>query len=303
MTPDSESKVTGCETDSGCPLCSACTKSSFLKWGVLVAALIVLIISAQWVKAQDAATDKARAETPARSAADAWSELQRTAQKTLGSAVDRVSAAREVLDELTKFADAYSGTSESTIARFNHGALAMAIGDADVAEKSLRKALAETENPALKAAISARLSQLSVRPGSKPPIFKAKSLQGRSVSLKDYKGKVLLIDFWATWCGPCREELPNVKKVYKEYREKGFEILSVSLDHSEDVLKTHVKEESLDWTHIFNGSLPEGADIATQYGVESIPQMILIGRDGRILEVGLRGHALGEAVGRAIGEG
>nr|MBA3641771.1 TlpA family protein disulfide reductase [Acidobacteriota bacterium] len=115
-----------------------------------------------------------------------------------------------------------------------------------------------------------------------------------------YKGKVLLLDFWATWCAPCIAELPNVKKVYEAYRGQGFEIVSISLDQDEQTLRDFVKQRGLNWTHVYNDSLPAGQDLATKYSVTSIPQMILIGRDGKIAGVQLRGEALEDAVNKAL---
>ena len=120
------------------------------------------------------------------------------------------------------------------------------------------------------------------------------------MSQKSNKGKVLLLDFWATWCGPCLAELPNLKKAYQAYHDKGFEVVSISLDRDEETLREFIGKEHLNWTHIYNASLRPEASIADLYGVRSIPQMILIGRDGRIIKSGLRGHALTTTVERAI---
>lgn len=141
---------------------------------------------------------------------------------------------------------------------------------------------------------------MAIRPGGIPPAFVATSLDGRRISLADYKGKVLLLDSWATSCGPCIAELPNVKKVYNTYHDQGFEILSISLDRDEETLRKFVKQQNLSWSHIYNFSLPPGSDIASQYGVNAIPQMILIGRDGKIVDIGMRGPTLEEAVKRAV---
>jgi len=125
-------------------------------------------------------------------------------------------------------------------------------------------------------------------------------LDGVKISPADYQGKVLLLDFWATWCGPCIAELPNVKRVYEKYHRQGFEIVSISLDRNIETLREFINKEKLNWTHIYNLSLTQGEDIATQYGVESIPQMILVGRDGKIVNTGIRGPALEASVQRAL---
>ena len=126
----------------------------------------------------------------------------------------------------------------------------------------------------------------------------AKDLDGKPVTLADFKGKVLLIDFWATWCGPCRAEMPNVIKAYGKYHAKGFEVLGISLDRPNDVekLKSYIKEKGMPWRQVHYS---EGQnDVATAYGVEGIPHTVLVGGDGKVIRIGLRGPALEKALER-----
>ncbi len=228
----------------------------------------------------------------------AWEALRESAQKRLESGGE--AALREVLNDLLAFEETNRGTLEGAIALFNHGQLSAAIGELDAADASLRRAREAATDPQLLAAINQALAQVALRPGANPPKFTATTLDGREISPGDYKGKVLLLDFWATWCGPCIAELPNVQRVYKEFHEKGLEIVSISLDRAPEPLEKFLERESLPWTHVLNAAAPREEDPASIYGVTAIPTMILIGRDGRIADVNMRGPRLEEAVERAI---
>jgi peroxiredoxin len=135
--------------------------------------------------------------------------------------------------------------------------------------------------------------------GSKFPDFDEKDIDGKHVSVSDYKGKVVLVDFWATWCGPCVHELPNVIKAYEKHHEKGFDIIGVSLDQSQDKLKGFLKDRKVTWQQFFDGK-GWGNKLATKYGVQSIPATYLLDRDGKIIDKDLRGEALEGAVATAL---
>jgi|TARA_B110000116_G_scaffold144522_1_gene125315 thiol-disulfide isomerase/thioredoxin len=132
--------------------------------------------------------------------------------------------------------------------------------------------------------------------------LKFTSLAGKEIDLADMKGKVVLIDFWATWCGPCIAELPNVRKAYEDYHDKGFEIIGISLDKAKDEakLKSFVKDENMPWPQAFDGKGWD-TDLAQQYGISSIPATFLVGKDGKIVSSNLRGPALSSAVKKELG--
>jgi peroxiredoxin len=104
----------------------------------------------------------------------------------------------------------------------------------------------------------------------------------------------VLIDFWATWCGPCIQELPNVVAAYQQFHEQGFEVLGISLDRERERLDQFLARQNMPWPQIHD--TPEAGAIANKYGVESIPATFLLGRDGKIARVGLRGEDLHDAV-------
>jgi peroxiredoxin len=138
-----------------------------------------------------------------------------------------------------------------------------------------------------------------IKPGATPFPINAKDIAGKPVSLGQYRGKVLLIDFWATWCGPCVAELPNVQAVYNQYHKQGLEVVGFSQDEDESTLKSFVAQRGMPWRQVFCGSA-FGGKVTEAYGVHAIPFMVLIGRDGKIAAVDMRGPELGEAVASAI---
>lgn len=133
------------------------------------------------------------------------------------------------------------------------------------------------------------------------PDFEVKDLNGNPLSLAKFRGKVVLVDFWATWCGPCIEELPNVLAAYKKYRAKGFEIVGISLDRNEAELRSFVVEKQMTWPQYFDGKHWDN-ELAVRYGVASIPTTYLLDRDGRIIGADLRGPALEEALAKILGK-
>ena len=131
--------------------------------------------------------------------------------------------------------------------------------------------------------------------------FSTTDINGKPIRLSDYKGKVVLLDFWASWCPPCEREVPNMKKVYKKYRDKGFEIIGVSLDNDSDDLREFIKETGIDWPQIFTGHGWE-TPIVIHYSVNEIPEPWLIGKDGRLITKEARGEYLEPLVKKALKE-
>lgn len=123
------------------------------------------------------------------------------------------------------------------------------------------------------------------------------ALDGRRVDLANLRGKVVLIDFWATWCGPCIAELPNVKKVYAEYSSKGFEIIGVSLDAEKDrqKFKDLVESEGVSWPQRFEGKGWKDP-LAESYTISGIPAMFLLDQDGMLVSTNARGEKLEQEV-------
>jgi peroxiredoxin len=111
-----------------------------------------------------------------------------------------------------------------------------------------------------------------------------------------YRGKVVLVDFWATWCGPCVAELPNVRAAYDKYHEQGFDVVAISLDDDVAELKRFLAERKIPWTTLRD----EGHPLAEKYGITAIPSTFLVGRDGKVLHVDLRGERLLEQLAEVM---
>ena len=126
-----------------------------------------------------------------------------------------------------------------------------------------------------------------------------KTTDGKEFNLKDFKGKVVLVDFWATWCGPCVREIPNIQDAYKQYHSKGFEVIGVSVDHDRDDLVQFLDKRKLPWKSINND---DGVALAKKYDINSFPNPILVGRDGRIVSLRARGSQLHRLLARLIDE-
>jgi peroxiredoxin len=140
-----------------------------------------------------------------------------------------------------------------------------------------------------------------LRVGDVAPNFEVPGLDGKPVDLADQRGKYVLLDFWATWCAPCREETPFLKAVFDAFgRDRRFVMIGLSLDQEPDAPRRYVAEQSLGWIQGLLGDWQE-AKLPSQYGVQGIPSILLIDPDGRILAPDLRGPAIKEAVAEALG--
>jgi thiol-disulfide isomerase/thioredoxin len=136
--------------------------------------------------------------------------------------------------------------------------------------------------------------------GGEAPDIVMDNLEGESIKLSELRGNVVLIDFWASWCGPCRRENPNVVRVYNKYNDKGFEILGVSLDRTKDKWAAAIEKDGLTWLHVsdLKGWQNEAAQL---YGVRSIPHTVLLDREGKIIARNLRGPALERKLAEIFG--
>ena len=135
--------------------------------------------------------------------------------------------------------------------------------------------------------------------GNIVPDFSATDLDGKPISLEQYRGKVVLLDFWAVWCGPCIAEMPNVKKVYDTYKNEGFDIIGISLDTDENRLRDYLKENEIPWRQVFSGKGWE-SPVARQYDIRGIPAPWLIDREGKLISPRARGEALENMVLKAL---
>lgn len=138
-------------------------------------------------------------------------------------------------------------------------------------------------------------------PGAAFPDFSEKDLAGQPLSISAHKGKVVLVDFWATWCGPCVAELPNVLAAYEKFHPKGFEIIGISLDEDRAALDAFLAEHKMTWPQYFDG-LGWKSKIGRAYGVSAIPATYLLDKEGKIVAKGLRGPALEAELAKLLAE-
>jgi thiol-disulfide isomerase/thioredoxin len=136
--------------------------------------------------------------------------------------------------------------------------------------------------------------------GAAAPDFQFDTPDGKKLGPSSFKGHVLLVDFWASWCAPCRAENPNMVKLYKKYHAKGLEILSVSLDNKKENWVDAIRKDNLDWNHVSDLGAWQSA-AAKLYNVTSIPQTFLINKEGMIVAKGLRGEELDAKLSEVIG--
>lgn len=139
------------------------------------------------------------------------------------------------------------------------------------------------------------LAESKLAVGAKAPDFTLETPEGKSVSLSSFKGKNVLIDFWASWCAPCRAENPKMVKLYNKYKDKNFTILGVSLDQDKDLWTKAIKLDKLSWTEVSDLKY-WSSPVAKLYNVEAIPFTVLVDEDGNIAAKGLKGDSLATKV-------
>lgn len=147
--------------------------------------------------------------------------------------------------------------------------------------------------------ITASIGKIDI--GSEAEDFSAPNPEGQVVSLKESMGKITIIDFWASWCKPCRAENPNVVRVYNKYHDKGLNIIGVSLDRNKDHWTKAISQDNLEWNHVSHLKFWQDP-IAKTYGVRSIPATFILDEKGNVIAKNLRGPALETKISELLGE-
>jgi peroxiredoxin len=153
------------------------------------------------------------------------------------------------------------------------------------------------DSPNLRQKVEGDLTRLD-KVGRAAPSFTTEDISGKAVRLDAYRGKYVLIDFWATWCAPCIAELPRLQAAYRTYHDAGFEIIGVSLDESKTAVVDFTKARAIPWPQVHNASGP--ADLVENFNVSSIPATYLLDPKGTVIRIDVRGKALDETLRRLI---
>ncbi|MEY4738757.1 MAG: hypothetical protein RLZZ05_141, partial [Bacteroidota bacterium] len=127
--------------------------------------------------------------------------------------------------------------------------------------------------------------------GKEAPLFEMPDVNGRTISLASLRGKYVLVDFWASWCKPCRMENPNVVAAYQQFKDKNFTVLGVSLDKNKEAWVNAIKEDGLAWTHVSDLKQWQSS-VVPMYQIEGIPFNVLLDPQGKVIAKGLRGEDL-----------
>ena len=147
--------------------------------------------------------------------------------------------------------------------------------------------------------MSSVILNAQVKVGTVAPEIALPAAKGDTVTLSSFKGKVVMIDFWASWCGPCRKSNPHVVRLYEKYKDKGFEVFGVSIDSRKDAWLKAVKHDKIKYTQVLdNGGW--NAVTAAKYGVEAIPATFLLNKEGVIVAIDLEGLELEEKVAELL---
>ena len=135
--------------------------------------------------------------------------------------------------------------------------------------------------------------------GQEAPEINLPSPVGKEIALSSFRGKIVLVDFWASWCGPCRKDMPNIVNIYKKYKDKGFEIYGVSLDQDKSHWVEAIAKDGITWPQVSDLKYWD-SEPAKMYGVQGIPFTVLLNKEGKIIAKGLRGAELEKAIENAL---
>ncbi len=184
---------------------------------------------------------------------------------------------------------------------YNLGYALIKAGKTDEGVAALKTYLEKSPNPPELEAVKAVIANPKIVNEHLALPFKAVAATGEELSLDKFKGKVVLLDFWASWCGPCRAEMPEVKRIWQKYQKENFVLIGISLDENRKAFEQYIREEGLAWPQVYDAR-GTGDSVARLYSVHAIPMTYLIDQQGIIRASGLRGDRLYNKIGDLLKE-
>ncbi|GAO43487.1 TlpA disulfide reductase family protein [Flavihumibacter petaseus] len=209
---------------------------------------------------------------------------------------------KQLVAEIGDAAEKFAGEHASEpIAPFMWATLLQVVEDPVRIEKSLNAFSAPVKESFYGKYLSDKVAEMKIgRVGTPALDFTQADTSGNQVTLSSFRGRYVLVDFWASWCGPCRQENPNLLAAYKKFKEKNFTVLGVSLDNNKDRWLKAIADDRLQWTQVSDLKYWQN-EVALQYKIQSIPQNLLIDPNGVIVAKNLRGDALEQKLCELLG--
>jgi thiol-disulfide isomerase/thioredoxin len=247
-------------------------------------------LAAQSKELRDIADDK---EAPLHVRADAGLVLLQIASVDF----DRVrteQSARDLSAAVAKFLETHPDDQRRPALKLTE---AQALENFDpTAARAIYEEVAKDEDPDIAQAAKSGLELLELR--DKPLELSFTTVDGKKFNLADLRGKVVLVDFWATWCPPCVEEVPQLVETYEKFKDRGFEIVGISLDNDKSALEKFTAENKMTWPQFFDGKGWDN-ELAQRFKIQSVPTMWLLGKDGKLVDPAPRSR-LEQAVTAAL---
>ena len=205
-------------------------------------------------------------------------------------------AARSLSGAIQKFIDTHPDDARLPVLRMTE-AQALEVYDLERA-RAIYEEVAANEDPEMSGAAKAALELMDMR--GKPMELSFTAVDGKTVDLADLRGKVVLIDFWATWCPPCVEEAPALVETYEKFKDRGFEIVGISLDSDKGALEKFTSENKMTWPQFFDGKGWDN-ELAQRFKIQSVPTLWLLDREGKLIDASPR-NRLDQAVEAALAD-